>query len=191
MKELNTIAMLLTTALLHGCATVVTAGGTAVATKTAIDPRTFITQIKDNTLELRIRNTLARDQQIKTNSRIITTVYQGKVLLTGQALSQKIVNRAKEVTLHVKGSTDVYNEIRISKKINLCTASSDAWITTRIQSQLLGSNQVKLSNVKIITENGEVFLLGLVTKKEATAAADIASRVNNVKHVTTAFTLLK
>jgi len=55
----------------------------------------------------------------------------------------------------------------------------------------LGSEQVKSSNVKVTTENGEVFLLGLVTQKEAAAAADVASRVSGVKHVTTAFTILK
>lgn len=60
-----------------------------------------------------------------------------------------------------------------------------------MRSQLLGSDQVKSSNVKVTTENGEVFLLGLVTQAEASAAADIASRVSGVKHVTTAFTILK
>lgn len=75
--------------------------------------------------------------------------------------------------------------------MTLGTTSSDTWITTKIRSQLLGSDQVKSSNVKVTTENGEVFLLGLVTPQEAQAAADVASRVSGVKHVTTAFTMLK
>ena len=70
-------------------------------------------------------------------------------------------------------------------------ATSDTWITTKVRSQLLGSDQVKSSNVKVTTENGEVFLLGLVTDREGKAAADIASRVSGVKHVTTAFTYIK
>ena len=91
----------------------------------------------------------------------------------------------------VDGATEVYNEIRTGQKVSLGTSSSDTWITTKIRSQLLGSDQVKSSNVKVTTENGEVFLLGLVTQEEAKAAADIASRVSGVKHVTTAFTILK
>ncbi|SUB14913.1 outer membrane lipoprotein [Pantoea agglomerans] len=91
----------------------------------------------------------------------------------------------------VDGATEVYNEIRIGQKVTLGTTSSDTWITTKIRSQLLGSDQVKSSNVKVTTENGEVFLLGLVTPQEAQAAADVASRVSGVKHVTTAFTMLK
>jgi osmotically-inducible protein OsmY len=190
MKALNAIAILLTAMLLQGCVAVV-AGGAAVATKTATDPRSVGTQVDDSTLELRVTNALAKDQQIKTDARIIATAYQGKVLLTGQAPSQEIANRAKQITMGVDGATEVYNEIRIGQKVTLGTTSSDTWITTKIRSQLLGSDQVKSSNVKVTTENGEVFLLGLVTPQEAQAAADVASRVSGVKHVTTAFTMLK
>jgi len=190
MKALNAITILLTAMLLQGCVAVV-AGGAAVATKTATDPRSVGTQVDDGTLELRVTNALAKDQQIKTDARVIATAYQGKVLLTGQAPSQEIANRAKQITMGVDGATEVYNEIRIGQKVTLGTTSSDTWITTKIRSQLLGSDQVKSSNVKVTTENGEVFLLGLVTQQEAQAAADVASRVSGVKHVTTAFTMLK
>ena len=75
--------------------------------------------------------------------------------------------------------------------IGLGEASNDTWITTKVRSQLLTSDLVKSSNVKVTTENGEVFLMGLVTEREAKAAADIASRVSGVKRVTTAFTFIK
>lgn len=190
MKALNAVAILLTAMLLQGCVAVV-AGSAAVATKTATDPRTVGTQVDDGTLELRVSNALAKDQQIKSDARVIATAYQGKVLLTGQAPSQEIADRAKQITMGVDGATEVYNEIRTSEKASFGTASSDTWITTKVRSNLLSSDQVKSSNVKVTTENGEVFLLGLVTTAEAKAAADIASRVSGVKHVTTAFTILQ
>ncbi len=136
------------------------------------------TQVDDGTLELRVSNALAKDQQIKTDARVIATAYQGKVLLTGQAPNQEVANRAKQIAMGVDGATEVYNEIRIGPKVSLGTSSADTWITTKIRSQLLGSDQVKSSSVKVTTENGEVFLLGLVTPEEAKAAADIASRVS-------------
>jgi osmotically-inducible protein OsmY len=91
----------------------------------------------------------------------------------------------------VEGTTEVFNEIRQGQPIGLGDASNDTWITTKVRSQLLTSDQVKSTNVKVTTENGEVFLLGLVTEREAKAAADIASRVSGVKRVTTAFTFIK
>lgn len=190
MKALNAVAILLSALMLQGCVAVV-AGSAAVATKTATDPRTVGTQVDDGTLELRVSNALAKDQQIRTDAHVVATAYQGKVLLTGQAPSQEIADRAKQITMGVDGATEVYNEVRIGQKVSLGTSSSDTWITTKIRSQLLGSDQVKSSNVKVTTENGEVFLLGLVTQDEAKAAADVASRVSGVKHVTTAFTILK
>ncbi len=108
----------------------------------------------------------------------MVTAYQGKVLLTGQSPSADLASRAKQIAMGVDGATEVYNEIRTGQKVSLGTSSSDTWITTKIRSQLLGSDQVKSSNVKVTTENGEVFLLGLVTQQEATAAADVASRVS-------------
>ncbi|KOC87304.1 division/outer membrane stress-associated lipid-binding lipoprotein [Winslowiella iniecta] len=190
MKALSACAVILTALMLQGCAAVVV-GSAAVATKTATDPRTVGTQVDDGTLELRVSNALAKDEQIKKDAHIVATAYQGKVLLTGQAPNADIPGRAKQIAMGVDGATEVYNEIRQGQKVSLGTASSDTWITTKVRSQLLGSDQVKSSNVKVTTENGEVFLLGLVTDQEAKAAADIASRVSGVKHVTTAFTILK
>lgn len=191
MKAITPIAVLISALLLQGCVGAVLVGSAAVATKTATDPRTVGTQVDDGTLELRVNNALNKDEQIKKEARINVTAYQGKVLLTGQTPNSELSARAKQIALGVDGTTEVYNEIRNAQPIGLGTASSDTWITTKVRSQLLASDQVKSTNVKATTENGEVFLLGLVTDREGKAAADIASRVSGVKHVTTAFTFIQ
>lgn len=191
MKAITPIAVLISALLLQGCVGAVLVGSAAVATKTATDPRTVGTQVDDGTLELRVNKALNKDGQIKKEARINVTAYQGKVLLTGQTPNAELSARAKQIALGVDGTTEVYNEIRNAQPIGLGTASSDTWITTKVRSQLLASDQVKSTNVKATTENGEVFLLGLVTEREGKAAADIASRVSGVKHVTTAFTFIR
>ncbi|UYU32402.1 division/outer membrane stress-associated lipid-binding lipoprotein [Siccibacter colletis] len=191
MKALTPLAILISALLLQGCVGAVVVGSAAVATKTATDPRTVGTQVDDGTLEVRVNNALDKDEQLKKDARINVTAYQGKVLLTGQAPGSDLSARAKQIAMGVDGAAEVYNEIRSGQPIGLGTASSDTWITTKVRSQLLASDQVKSSNVKVTTENGEVFLLGLVTEREGQAAADTASRVSGVKHVTTAFTILK
>ncbi|HKS32260.1 MAG TPA: division/outer membrane stress-associated lipid-binding lipoprotein, partial [Enterobacteriaceae bacterium] len=185
------LAVLISALLLQGCVGAVVVGSAAVATKSATDPRTVGTQVDDGTLELRVNSALTKDEQIKKQARINVTAYQGKVLLVGQSPTSDLSARAKQIAIGVEGATEVYNEIRQGQPVGIGTASTDTWITTKVRSQLLGSDQVKSSNVKVTTENGEVFLLGLVTEREAQAAADIASRVSGVKHVTTAFTILK
>lgn len=191
MKAFSPLAVLISALLLQGCVAAAVVGTAAVGTKAATDPRTVGTQVDDGTLEVRVNSALSKDEQIKKNTRINVTAYQGKVLLVGQSPDSSLSARAKQIAMGVEGTTEVYNEIRQGQPIGLGTASSDTWITTKVRSQLLGSDQVKSSNVKVTTENGEVFLLGLLTEREAQAAADIASRVSGVKHVTTAFTFIK
>jgi osmotically-inducible protein OsmY len=191
MKVRLTLAVLCSALLLQGCVGAVVVGSAAVATKTATDPRTVGTQVDDETLEARVSNALSKDQQLKKEARVVVTAYQGKVLLTGQAPTTDLATRAKQIAMGVDGAREVYNEIRQGTPVSLGTASSDTWITTKVRSQLLTSDSVKSSNVKVTTENGEVFLLGLVTPQEGQSAAQIASQVSGVKHVTTAFTDLK
>ena len=191
MKALTPLAVLISALLLQGCVGAVVVGSAAVATKTASDPRTVGTQVDDGTLELRVNTALSKDAQIKKEARINVSAYQGKVLLVGQSPNSELSARAKQIAMGVEGTTEVFNEIRQGQPIGLGDASNDTWITTKVRSQLLTSDQVKSSNVKVTTENGEVFLLGLVTEREAKAAADIASRVSGVKRVTTAFTFIK
>ena len=191
MKAFSPLAVLISALLLQGCVAAAVVGTAAVGTKAATDPRTLGTQVDDGTLELRVNSALAKDAQIKKEARINVTAYQGKVLLVGQAPNSDLSSRAKQIAMGVDGATEVFNEIRQGSPIGLGTASNDTWITTKVRSQLLASDQVKSSNVKVTTENGEVFLMGLVTDAEAKAAADMASRVSGVKHVTTAFTFIK
>ncbi|MGQ8775876.1 division/outer membrane stress-associated lipid-binding lipoprotein [Serratia sp. NA_112.1] len=191
MKLKATFAVLSSALLLQGCIAGVVVGSAAVATKTATDPRSVGTQVDDGTLEARVENALSKDQQLKKEARVVATAYQGKVLLTGQSPSTDLAARAKQIAMGVEGTTEVYNEIRQGTPVSLSTASSDTWITTKLRSQLLTSDTVKSSNVKVTTENGEVFLLGLVTQQEGQSAAQIASQLSGVKHVTTAFTFVK
>ncbi|HEI9729185.1 TPA: divisome-associated lipoprotein YraP [Serratia marcescens] len=191
MKLKATFAVLSSALLLQGCIAGGVVGSAAVATKTATDPRSVGTQVDDGTLEARVENALSKDQQLKKDARVVATAYQGKVLLTGQSPNADLTARAKQIAMGVEGTSEVYNEIRQGTPVSLSTASSDTWITTKVRSQLLTSDTVKSSNVKVTTENGEVFLLGLVTQQEGQSAAQIASQVSGVKHVTTAFTYVK
>jgi osmotically-inducible protein OsmY len=191
MKAFSPLAVLISALLLQGCVAAAVVGTAAVGTKAATDPRTVGTQVDDSTLELRVNSALNKDDQLKKEARVNVMAWQGKVLLTGQAPSTDLASQAKQIAMGVDGTTEVFNEIRQGQPIGLGTASSDTWITTKVRSQMLGSDQVKSSAVKVTTENGEVFLMGTLTDREGKAAADIASRVSGVKHVTTAFTFIQ
>lgn len=158
--------------------------------KSATDPRSVGQQVDDGTLEARVSGQLNKNKDITNNSRIIATAYKGNVLLTGQSPDMSLADKAKQIASNVDGTEKVYNEVRQGQPVDLGTASKDTWLTTKVKSKILASDEVKSGSVKVITENGEVFLLGVLTQQEGAAAAKIASETDGVRRVTTAFTYL-
>ncbi len=105
------------------------------------------------------------------------------MLLIGQAPNDSVKEAAKNVAAGVEGVSTVYNEIRIGEKISVGQISQDSWITTKIKSKLLMNAEVKATDVKVITENGEVFLMGNLSATQANAAAEVARHISGVTKV--------
>ncbi|TGZ98096.1 division/outer membrane stress-associated lipid-binding lipoprotein [Rodentibacter pneumotropicus] len=175
--------------LLQGCVAAVL-GGAAAGTKVATDPRTMGTQVDDETLEFKVENTLDKDEQIKSEARVNAVSYSARVLLIGQVPSENTKETATGLAKGVDGVVDVYNELRVNPKITIGQISKDSWITTQVKSKMLVDDRVKSTDVKVITENGEVFLLGNVTQAQADAAAEIASKISGVQKVVKVFKYL-
>ncbi|MTC28748.1 divisome-associated lipoprotein YraP [Providencia alcalifaciens] len=190
MRLLPIFAIMFSAVLLQGCIGAAVVGTAAVATKSATDPRSVGQQVDDGTLEARVSGQLNRNKDITNNSRIIATAYKGNVLLTGQSPDMSLADKAKQIASNVDGTEKVYNEVRQGQPVDLGTASKDTWLTTKVKSKILASDEVKSGSVKVITENGEVFLLGVLTQQEGAAAAKIASETDGVRRVTTAFIYL-
>lgn len=175
--------------MLQGCVAAAL-GGAAAGTKVATDPRTMGTQVDDETLEFKVENALDKDEQIKSEARVNAVSYSSRVLLIGQVPSENTKSTATDLAKGVDGVNDVYNELRVSPKITIGQISKDSWITTQVKSKMLVDDRVKSTDVKVITENGEVFLLGNVTQAQADAAAEIASKVSGVQKVVKVFKYL-
>ncbi|MDF3121193.1 division/outer membrane stress-associated lipid-binding lipoprotein [Haemophilus influenzae] len=177
------------TIFLQGCVAAVIGGG-AVAAKVATDPRTTGTQIDDETLEFKVENAVEKDAQIKAEGRVNAVSYNGRVLLIGQVPNSDVKDTATALAKGVEGVNEVYNELTVSPKISFAQISKDSWLTTQVKSKMFVDGRVKATDVKVISENGEVFLLGNVTQSQANAAADIASKISGVKKVIKVFKYL-
>lgn len=193
-RSLKKLSLLLgSLLLLQGCVTATVAGivgATAVTTKVATDPRTVGTQIDDETLEEKVLSAIRKDEQIKSEARINVVSYNGRVLIIGQAPNDNLKEIATNLAKGVDGVNDIYNEIRLGQPISFGQISQDSWITTQIKSKLLVNSSVKTTEVKAITENGEVFLMGNLTQEQADAAADVARNVSGVQKVVKVFKYL-
>ncbi|EBX7470021.1 division/outer membrane stress-associated lipid-binding lipoprotein [Salmonella enterica subsp. diarizonae serovar 58:r:z53] len=189
MKHLPGILSFFFITLLSGCApAAVLITSATVTARTAADPRSTGRQIDDGTLALRVSHTIS-EAGLSPQARVTATVYQGDVLLTGEVPDDATRQAATKAVLSVAGVRHIWNETRTGITISTGQKISDTWLASDIRVKLLLSNDTRLSDVKVITENSEVFLMGLVTPEEGQRVADMVSRVSGVGHVTTAWTL--
>ena len=186
---MNTPKLILTCtllALLQGCAAAVVAGG-ATAVTSANDRRTLGAQIDDKNAVLKAQRALADNALTAEGSNINVTSYNGVLLLTGQTRSEQIRQQAQVLVSKIDGVRDVQNQIRLGNNTAMTTRTRDGWISTKVKTQLLADEQVSGLNIKVVTENAEVFLMGIVSAPEAAKAVDIARHVDGVARVVQAF----
>lgn len=116
-----------------------------------------------------------------------STVYQGDVLLTGEAPDDATRQAASETVNSVSGVRHIWNEIRTGSPVSTGQKVNDTWLASDIRARLLLNRNTRLADIKVVTENNEVFLMGLVTPEEGQHVTELVSRISGVTHVTTAW----
>lgn len=178
-------AALLLLSLLSGCAPVMVAGGVAGGALLVSDRRTSGAYIEDQGLETRIRNRISARYGQSTHVNV--TSFNRQVLLTGEVADDTTRTAIAELAQNAENVRTVFNEIRVAAVSGLAMRSQDSWITSQAKAQMLNSPDFAPSHVKVVTEDGIVYLLGLVKRKEGDAAAAIAARVKGARKVVTVF----
>ncbi len=182
--KLAGILMLLSA--LQGCAVATVVAITAGATM-ATDRRSFDKQIDDQSIELKAHNELAKQAAIADNTNLHVVSVNGSVLIVGQAPNTYLRDLAVKTVTNIPDVIQVHNQIRISSTTSVTTQTNDVWLTSKVKSSLFASDKVNVKDIKVVTENGEVFLMGLVSKKEADAAVNITRNISGVNRVLKAF----
>ena len=185
-KPILALALLTGALLLQGCAAVVV-GGAAGTAKATGDRRTLGAQWDDQTIELKAANLLADNKSLSASSKISVYSNHGRVLLVGQTPSDAYKQEAGKIVGRIEGVRHVYNELRLGKPVSRGVRSNDTWITSKVRADMLGTKNFDSTKVKVVTENSEVFLIGLVTRQEGDQAVEIARHVSGVKQVIKAF----
>ncbi len=120
-------------------------------------------------------------------SNISVTSYNGIVLLTGQAPSDRTRQEAEQVVSTVKKVRRINNEIKISGNSSAISRTNDAWLTTKVKAQLLTNSQVDGSRIKVVTDTSTVYLMGLMTQTEANRAVNIVRGIAGVEKIVKIF----
>ena len=109
------------------------------------------------------------------------------MLLTGQVPSEDTKTLADQKVAELRKVKTVHNELQVAGPTSMVARSNDTWLMTKVKTALLTSNRVSGNRIKVVTEDGIVYLLGLLTRDEADAAVDVARQVYGVQKIVKVF----
>lgn len=175
--------LLLALIVMQGCISVVAVGAAGTAAASTSDRRTLGTQIDDKTTTARVSTAINKIQNIEEHADVSVHVYNGQVLLTGQALTQDLITQVANATASVEHVLKVHNQIRLGKPIPTTSTINDIWLSTKIRTLMTTNNNVPMLKMDLIVENSEVFIMGQLTKLEASATVELVRNVDGVKKV--------
>ncbi|MFJ2447394.1 BON domain-containing protein [Pseudomonas sp. NPDC087626] len=150
--------------------------------------RTFGSKIDDSLIETKVGVNVAKaNPDLDTQSHIVVTSFNGVVLLAGQTPRADLKAQAEQAAAAVQRVKTVHNELQVMQPSSLLARNNDAWLTTKIKTQMLTDASIPGSRIKVVTENGIVYLLGLLTKQEAAQATNLVQGVSGVQKIVKLF----
>lgn len=184
--KLAKFLLLMTIACISGCAHLV-----APLSSNDIDrfegKRTFGSRIEDQSIEFKAQVNIQRKADLPKSSRVSATSWNGQLLLTGQVQTAEARSRSGEIAAAIRQVQFVHNELEAAPRISLLARMNDSWITTRVKMRLLFGPDVPGRRVKVVTENGVVYLMGLLNHVEAEQAVQTARQAYGVQKIVKIF----
>ena len=152
--------------------------------------RTFAQQFEDESIETKAVVNIHAANEAFDDANIVVVSYNGYVLLAGQVATEDLKALATNVVRKIHGVRRIYNELEIAAPSSSLTRSSDTWITAKVKTWLLGRSDTEGGRVKVVTEDGVVYLMGLVSREEAERISSVAADISGVQRVVRLFELV-
>ena len=185
-KTVGVALCLLCVPVIQGCIGALASGAAAtgavgvVATQDRRTPGTFI---DDELIELKVASAIAEDVLLSDQTHVSATSFNGIVLLTGEAPGESLRTRITEIARGIDKVRGVQNEIALLAPSTLLARMGDALVTGKVKAALFRDKEISAGRVKVVTERGVVYLMGLLRQEEADRATEIARRVAGVQRV--------
>ncbi|MCD6663355.1 MAG: BON domain-containing protein [Comamonas sp.] len=174
---------------LSACVPLVVGTGAAVGAMVATDPRTTGTQVEDEGIELRAasRITEAFGERVHVN----VTSYNRQALITGEVPTAEDSQRVQKIVQGVQNVKSVVNALGVMPNSTMSERSNDSYITGKVRAKLVDYNDLVATNAfKVVTERGEVFLMGRVTPYQSSQLTDAARSIDGVRKVVRVFEII-
>lgn len=183
---LTLLALAAATAL-PGCAPLLVGGAMVSGVLVATDRRTTGAQVEDQSIELKSGNVV---KELATLGHVVVTSYNRMVLVTGEVPDEANRSRVELALAKIENVKSVVNELAVAGNTSTGSRANDVQLGVKVKASFLDAKDLQANAVKVVVERANVYLMGRVTEREATRAADLASRVPGVTRVVRVFELI-
>ncbi len=186
---MNRSALFLACALslsVGGCSSIISATSEQPMQEVA-SSRTLGTIIDDESIETKSLVNISKASPALKQSHLLVTSYNGVVLLAGQVPDPASRELAENVVKRINKVRKVYNEITISGPTSHIVRVNDTWISAKVKTKMMADEKVSAMGIKVVTENGVVYLLGLISQEEAAQAVRLVQETHGVQKVVKMF----
>ena len=173
--------------LMSACAPLILGGAMVGTAMVAVDRRTAGTQLEDEAIELKAG---ARAREVSPAGHINVTSYNRMLLVTGEVPNETDRKAVEQVVGRIENVRSVVNELAIAGNSALGVRSSDSLISGKVKASFIDAKDLQAQALKVTTERGVVYLMGMVTEREATRASDVARTISGVQKVVRVFELI-
>jgi osmotically-inducible protein OsmY len=182
----QTLVVLSLALSLQGCFVAGAAAG-AAAIAVVYDHRNISNILRDTDIANRISAGINKVPALRKECHIEVTVFNRVVLLSGETPNPAYKQQAGEIARSIPEVTRVYNQLTVQGPTSSLIRTSDSWITAKIKTEMLADEDLKSGSIKVVTDNGVVYLMGIVKREQADIAVDIARQVSGVQKVVKIF----
>ncbi len=149
--------------------------------------RTTGSLIDDELIEIKALVNIGKASKELNDAHVSVTSYNGIVLLSGQVPSEQARQQAEKVALEIRKVRKIHNELTVAGPTSAIVRSNDSWLTAKIKSKMLAEPMLQSMTIKVVTENGTVYLMGLVNDTQAKQAVDVSRNTAGVQKVVKMF----
>ena len=182
-------ALILTVLVLQGCVPIVIGAGGAAAYSSLEDRRSTGTQIDDESIEVRASNRIS--DRFGSNVHVNVTSYNRIALVTGEVPDERSRAEAEKIVRAVPQVRDVTNDLQVAGISSYMSRTNDSYLTTKVRGRLLDTKRASPVHIKVVSESGVVYLMGIVTEAEADEVVDIVRNTGGVRKVVKVFEYCK
>ena len=187
----NIFLLLLIVFIVSGCAVAII-GGVAVGTSFAIDNRSAGNYVEDQNIKTKFDYLFYQDEALSEKTHVNVASYNRQVLLTGEVQTHHQKLALDNIIKQIKNIRHHYNEVIIAPSSSYSSRSNDVYLTSKIKTAIFSHiKQLDAAQVKVVTENASVFLMGLVSREQGNQITEIVRTTHGVKRVIKLFEYTK